>query len=331
MEKPIEILRAELVSIRSVWPNEAIDFTPWLETNLDYLSDVLDYRLLPETAKRESSTGSFSVDLVVENENGERVVIENQYGKSNHDHLGKVLTYLTSFDAQLAIWIVEEARAEHVKVASWLNDSTDISMFIFRLEVIRIGTSPVSPRFTLIVGPSEEGKRIAIAKGEDSGRDASRSAFYAELLSFAASKTTLHASLNGTSGPYLGQATGVVPGMYWNYGLQKHSTSVILWIERGPDWAEWNNVAYEYLLEKQQEIETSFGSSLVWQSKPENRSRKIIFNLNFGGWMDPDKWDQVIEKSVDAMIRLEKSLKDLIKEAGQHADVLGAAENAEDE
>jgi hypothetical protein len=182
----------------------------------------------------------------------------------------------------------------------------------------------------LIVGPSEEGKKIAIAKGEDSNRNASRSSFYSALLSYAASKTTLHASRNGTAGPYLGQATGV-PGMYWNYGLQKHSTSVILWIERGPEWAEWNNVAFEFLLERQEEIETLFGSSLVWQSKPENRSRKIIFNLNFGGWMDSEKWDRVIEVSVDAMIRLEKSLRALIKEAGQHGDILGAVENAEDE
>ena len=80
------------VALREVWPHEALDFTPWLEENIDELNNVIDLSL--SVVEREQSAGDFSVDLVAEDESGNPVIIENQLERSNHDHLGKLITYL---------------------------------------------------------------------------------------------------------------------------------------------------------------------------------------------------------------------------------------------
>lgn len=111
------------VPLREVWPHEALDFTTWLERNPDALGDVLDLDLA--NVEREQRAGSFSVDLVAEANTGEKVVIENQLARSDHDHLGKLITYLTALEAQAAVWIVSVPRPEHVGAINWLNESPD--------------------------------------------------------------------------------------------------------------------------------------------------------------------------------------------------------------
>ncbi len=116
------ISKLERVKLREVWKNEASDFTRWLEENIDILNEVLDITL--SNPEREQAAGSFSVDLVAEDQSGNTVIIENQLEKSDHDHLGKVITYLTAFDAKAAVWIVAKPRPEHVKAIAWLNEAS---------------------------------------------------------------------------------------------------------------------------------------------------------------------------------------------------------------
>ena len=117
-----EIEKLQRVPLREVWRHEAYDFTQWLQENLDILNDTLDLELT--SAEREQAAGSFSIDLVAENNDGQIVIIENQIEKSNHDHLGKLITYLSAREASGAIWIVSEPRQEHINAIAWLNEST---------------------------------------------------------------------------------------------------------------------------------------------------------------------------------------------------------------
>jgi RecB family endonuclease NucS len=96
--------KIERIKLREVWKHEALDFTTWLEDNVDALNDVLDFSL--SNAEREQKAGVFSVDLVAEDETGNVVIIENQLEKSNHDHLGKIITYLVAMEAKTAIWSI---------------------------------------------------------------------------------------------------------------------------------------------------------------------------------------------------------------------------------
>src|SRR5512143_1154802 len=114
--------KLERLPLREVWKHEARDFTQWLQDNIDVLNEALDITLV--NVDREQAAGSFSIDLVAEHEGGGKVIIENQLEKSDHDHLGKLITYLTALDAHTAIWIVAAPRPEHVAALSWLNDSS---------------------------------------------------------------------------------------------------------------------------------------------------------------------------------------------------------------
>ena len=125
------IEKLQRVPLREVWKHEAYDFTQWLQENLDILNDALDLELT--SAEREQAAGSFSIDLVAENNDGQIVIIENQLEKSNHDHLGKLITYLTAREASGAIWIVSEPRQEHINAIAWLNESTNAFFYLLKV------------------------------------------------------------------------------------------------------------------------------------------------------------------------------------------------------
>ncbi|MCK4232302.1 DUF4268 domain-containing protein, partial [candidate division WOR-3 bacterium] len=113
--------------LREVWRCEE-KFTTWLQDNIDVLNEVLDLNL--EGAEPEQPAGTFSVDIVAKDESGNPVVIENQLEKSNHDHLGKLITYLTAIGAKIGIWIVADPRPEHVGSISWLNESSGADFYL---------------------------------------------------------------------------------------------------------------------------------------------------------------------------------------------------------
>ena len=136
---------------RAIWPHEARDFTPWLAENLIFLAKPLNMEL--ELEATEKRVGDFQADIVCRNRvDNSRVVIENQFEKSNHAHLGKVLTYAAGLDAATIIWIAEAFRKEHRDVLNWLNRSTHAALQFLgvELKVSQIANSPYAPVFTVV-------------------------------------------------------------------------------------------------------------------------------------------------------------------------------------
>ena len=131
--------RIEKVPLRAVRLGEAADFTTWLEKNVEVLNDALEISLV--SAEREQAAGAFSVDLLAEDANGHTVVIENQLGRSDHDHLGKLITYLSNFDAPTGIWIVGDPRPEHVTAMAWLNEGA-ADFYLLKADAIQIDGPP---------------------------------------------------------------------------------------------------------------------------------------------------------------------------------------------
>ena len=294
------------ISLREAFPREASDFTKWLQDNLHVLNDVTDLNL--SNAEREKAAGDFNVDLVAEDENGSKVIIENQLERSNHDHLGKLITYLVATEARAAVWIVSEPRPEHVSAITWLNESSSASFYLLKLEAIKIGDSPAAPLLTLIVGPSDVTKAVGKAKKEFSERYDIRKAFWTQFLDYAKSQTKLHASISPGRYAWIGTGGGK-RGLGFNYVVWEHETSVELYIDRGRDSEQENKAIFNALNAKRQEIEAVFGEPLEWERLDTRRASRIRKTLTRGGWKDEPKWQEVNAATVDAMIRLEKALR----------------------
>ncbi len=112
--------RLEIEPIRKVFRKEAQHFTTWLESHIETLSERVGIEL--SLVQREKTVGDFTVDLLCEDPDGRPVIIENQLERTDHDHLGKLLTYLVNLDASTAIWVTAEPRPAHQKVVDWLNE-----------------------------------------------------------------------------------------------------------------------------------------------------------------------------------------------------------------
>ncbi len=156
------------VELRDVWPHEALDFTKWLsmESNLAMLSSAVGIEL--ELIETESSVGSFNVDIYAQEAGtGRKVIIENQLEDTNHDHLGKVITYAAGKGADVVIWVVARARDEHRQAIEWLNQHTDsdFGFFLVEIELWSIGDSLPAPRFNVVEQPNEWTKAIKLSEG----------------------------------------------------------------------------------------------------------------------------------------------------------------------
>ncbi len=296
------------VDLRKVWEHEAKDFSNWLSNNLDILSDHIDCEL--SFVEIEKKAGSFSVDIFAEGPNGEFAVIENQLEKTDHDHLGKLVTYLSNLEAKIAIWITKSPRPEHITAINWLNEITpgDTSFFLVKVEAYIIGNSEPAPLFTTICGPSPEAKAIGDQKQDLAERHIKRLEFWGSLLEKAKDVTLLHNNVSPSKDNWITAGAGK-SGMGWSYSITMHKGSVELFIDRGPDKKEETDQLYQILLTNQEAIEKSFREGLFWDQKEGRRVCRIKSICEIGGLGDEQLWDDIQFDMIDRMKKLEIALK----------------------
>lgn len=301
--------KLERVALREVWRHEAYDFTRWLQDNIDVLNEALGLSLV--NVEREQAAGSFSIDLVAERESGGKVIIENQLEKSNHDHLGKVLTYMVAMEAQTAIWIVAEPRPEHVSVVAWLNESSSSDFYLVKVEAVRIGVSPPAPLLTLIVGPSAETAAVSRSKREFAERHDVRQNWWARLVARPDAK--LHSHITPGPSTWIGVTSGV-RGLPLNYVITQQDCGAELYIDRGKGTDAENKSIFDQLFNRRDEIEQAFGGLLSWERLDDGRASRIRARVTAGGYRaSEDDWDAIQAQQVDAMNRLHKALQPHLK------------------
>ena len=155
--------KTRVQDIRSVWKKEN-DFSDWLvtEDGMSLLSEELGIEV--ENLCREVRAGDYPCDIVGNLLGDEHhvVVIENQYGKTDHDHLGKLLTYAAVHKATTGIWISETISDDHRKVIDWLNENTpdNVNLYLVGLKLYRIGDSAVAPQLDVVCRPNYEVKVV---------------------------------------------------------------------------------------------------------------------------------------------------------------------------
>jgi hypothetical protein len=310
MNQP-SIGKLERVDLREVWKHEAMDFTQWLQENIGVLNDALDLNLV--NVDREKATGDFSIDLVAEDDGGGTVIIENQLEKSNHDHLGKIITYLTGMGARSAIWIVSDPRPEHVAAIAWLNEASSAAFYMVKVEAVRIGDSPAAPLFTLIVGPSDETKEVGQTKQKIAERYVIRKRWWTQLVERSAKVSKLHAHITPGEYSYLGTSSGV-RGLNLNYTVTQEESTAELYIDRGKNSEEENKDIFDQLQAHRAEIEKVFGGTLSWERLEGKRACRIAFT-EAGGYRSPDtKWPELQDGIIDAMTRLERALRPFVNQ-----------------
>ncbi|MYC35693.1 MAG: DUF4268 domain-containing protein [Chloroflexi bacterium] len=154
------LAKIERVDLREAWPNEARDFTPWLAENIAELGEALGIDL--ELQQTEAAVGGYSLDVLATDLNQNRqVIIENQLETTDHDHLGKLLTYAAGYDASVVVWLTKEFREEHRQALDWINQRTgeDTHFFGVVVELWKIGNSLPAPHFRLAAAPNDWRKK----------------------------------------------------------------------------------------------------------------------------------------------------------------------------
>ena len=284
----------EPVDLRTIWPDEARDFTPWLaqEENLRRLSDALNLEL--ELDRVEMAVGPYSADIVATDaSSNSKVVIENQLEKTNHDHLGKVLTYASGLEARILIWIAKKFTEEHRQAFDYLNECTAgrLRLYGVEVEVLRIGDSLPAPHFRLVSTPNDY---VAAAHNATVGVSDTKSLyleFWTGFRDFCRSDGETFSLQNprpqhwytvsiGRSGFSISLTTST---MHNRIGCELYL--------RGPSAKQ----SFKRLKEGQKDIEEALGA-LDWKELPEGQDCRIVDYLkdfdprNRGEWERGFRW-----------------------------------------
>ena len=216
---------------------------------------------------------TFSADILAEDSYGNSYIIENQLEKTDHDHLGKIITYMSNLDARNAIWITKEPHPEHEKAVHWLNEilPAQSAVYLVKMEAYSIGNSVPAPLFTIIAGPTSVGKQVGEEKKEMAERHVLHLSFWEQLLKRSRDKTDLFA--NVSPGKQLWISTGAGRrGFGLNYVIRMQSATIELYIDDGV--AEHNKEYFDKLLEHKEEIERRFGHPINWE-RLDNRQAHV--------------------------------------------------------
>ena len=281
------------VDLRKAWNHEANDFTTWLaqEENLSLLSDEVgtDIKLI----QTEASVGKFNVDILAEEENtGRKIVIENQLDVTNHDHLGKIITYASGYNAEIIIWIVEDVRDEHKQAIDWLNDHTDedVNFFAIKMELWQIGDSPFAPKFQIISRPNDWAKTIKKSVGQTELTDTKilQLEFWNKFKEFAQNKSTKLRLRKTSPQHWYDISLGVSEAhMSLTVNIRECLLGCEIYI---PD----SKKIFFELIKNKDKIENGLEEKLKWMELPNKKASRIKLSKE-GDINNTDNWDNYFD------------------------------------
>jgi uncharacterized protein DUF4268 len=307
------VSRLEIVPVRQAFTHEAHNFTRWLESHIEALSERVGLDLT--VTAREQRVGDFSIDLVCEDADGGEVVIENQLARTDHNHLGQLLTYLVNLDAKKAIWITTEPRPEHQKVIEWLNEtsSTDVGFYLVRVEAAKIGDSPYAPIFTVLSMPNERIKEVGETKKEWAARHHNRYAFWSELLEKSKGRTKLFSTISPVRFQYINMGAGQ-SGIYFAYTItRKRGTAELVIDKDKQEGGLKNKQMFDLIKKRQSDIEKAFGGPLEWDRMDGSRSSRIRKSIEGEPFEGAEGRALLQDQMIDSMIRLHAALKPFLE------------------
>ena len=268
--------RIEKVDLREAWPHEAADFTPWLAEHISELGDALGLEL--ELQSQEAAVGRFSLDLLARTSAPNRtVIIENQLEATNHDHLGKLLTYAGGFDANVIVWVSRDFRDEHRQALDWLNQHTDDDTEFFGVvvEVWKIDGSRPAPHFKMVATPNEWRRETAhsVQVGNASDKNRRYKTFFQGLIDTLRERGFTNARKGQPQSWYLFSAGHGQRIQYGATFAQGKRARVEVYIDNTDK--DWNKNLFDQLIERKELIVSELSEELEWERLGHRRASRI--------------------------------------------------------
>lgn len=307
-----ELGRLEEVNVRKLWSHEQYDFSNWLakEENIDLLNEVLELTLVD--IEKEVLVGSYRCDLVAKDEaSGQNVIIENQLEASDHDHLGKIVTYASGLDANLIVWIVKKAREEHRSAIEWLNNNTNknLNFFLIEIRAYRIGDSLFAPKFEIVEKPNDF---IKNAKIQTESREFSKS--QNEILVFW---KRFNEILIEHGKPFNDRKVTTDNWYEVAIGVSEKCVQIRLVNKEGYIgiglYINDDKELFDSLYEKKIEIESKLGFELDWQRVNNRKVSKIIYRIPGLNFDDHSNYDDLMNDIIDKVQLFVKVFKKYVK------------------
>ena len=308
----MKIGKLQEVEIRDLWHHEQYDFSAWLvkDENIALLNEKLGLTLVD--INTEAYVGAYRCDIVaVDETTGIKVIIENQLENSNHDHLGKIITYASGLDAKVIVWIVKEARDEHRSAVEWLNNNTskDINFFLIELHAYKIGDSDPAPMFQIIEQPNDFIKESKNNKSADAmnKRQSERVEFWTIFNEHIINRGKPFSVRKATTDHWYDIAIGTSAAHISVTLVNKDSyIGVELYITS-------NKTLYDKLYDNKEEIENQLGFKMDWQRLDTAKASRILYKIDGLNFDDHSNYDFLINKAIDTVIKMKFVFKDKVK------------------
>lgn len=308
----MKIGKLQEVEIRNLWHHEQYDFSAWLvkDDNIALLNEKLGLTLVD--INTEAYVGAYRCDIVaVDETTGIKVIIENQLENSNHDHLGKIITYASGLDAKVIVWIVKEARDEHRSAIEWLNNNTskDINFFLIELHAYKIGDSDPAPMFQIIEQPNDFIKESKNNKSADAmnKRQSERVEFWTIFNEHIINRGKPFSVRKATTDHWYDIAIGTSAAHISVTLVNKDSfVGVELYINS-------NKALFDKLYEDREEIEKQLGFKMDWQRLDNAKASRILYRINGLNFDDHSNYDALIDEAIDKVIKMKSVFKDRVK------------------
>jgi hypothetical protein len=303
--------KLEEVNIRDIWKHEQYDFSNWLskEENIELLGNEIGLTLTD--ISKEVFVGGFKCDLVAKDEtSGIKVIIENQLEATNHDHLGKIITYASGLEADVIVWIVKEAREEHRSAIEWLNNNTvkDISFFLIEIHAYKIGDSLTAPKFVIIEKPNDflKNTKTTNNNGELTKAQAERLNFWNKFNEILIAKNKPFNVRKATTDHWYNIALGTSEANISITLVNKiNSIGIEIYIDE-------NKELFNKLYKLSDEIEKDLGFKMDWQRLDDKKASRIIYYIEGLDFNNHKNYNELIDEVIDKAVKIRTVFKKYI-------------------
>ena len=313
--------RLEKVDLREVWSSEASDFTPWLceELNLKLLGETIGIEL--ELESREEGVGPFSADVLCKDTlNDAWVLIENQLERTDHTHLGQLLTYAAGLNAVTIAWVAMEITEQHRAALDWLNEITDerFRFFGLEIEVWKIGDSDKAPKFNIVSKPNDWSRTVAsnANRPELTPNKQLQLDFWTEFKAFVdesnISLKTQKANPQHWMSFAIGRSGFGLTAIASLWSSELNSEGHELRVELGIRDIN-HNLHFETLCDMKEKIESDLGHSLKWHN-PSNTKSCRIYVVRAAELNNRNKWHEYFKWLGDELQAFDRIFRPLVQD-----------------